>query len=300
MRILISADLHYDVARSRDAARQLAAGACRQGGDALVLLGDTAGRDLEPWRRCLELFAPFSGVKLLVPGNHCLWCRRGETSIERYERILPAVVAEAGFRLLDHEPQILDGVGLAGSVGWYDYAFRDAGLAIPLPFYQAKVAPGAAARLERHRHLVSAHADELTDRQLAIMSRWMDGQYVRLGMDDEQFTELLTGKLARQLEQLAGRVGRIAAFLHHAPFEELVPRSRSDRLAFAAAFMGAPRLGQALLACRKVTDVYCGHVHWPARHRIGRCNVVSIGSTYVAKRLETLELTETHSRTAEP
>jgi hypothetical protein len=119
--------------------------ACAASGDALVLVGDTAGADLQPLRECLGLFERFGGLRLLVPGNHCLWCRAGEDSLHRYERVLPAVAGEAGFAVLDHQPATCGAVGLVGSVGWYDYSFADESLGIPADFYRAKVAPGAAA-----------------------------------------------------------------------------------------------------------------------------------------------------------
>ena len=48
MRILVTADLHYDIERSRAPTRQLAREIAATGGDALVLVGDTAGADLTP------------------------------------------------------------------------------------------------------------------------------------------------------------------------------------------------------------------------------------------------------------
>lgn len=291
MRILITADLHYDMARSRESAERIAHEVLRKGGDALVLLGDTAGAVIEPFRRCLELFDGFTGQKFLVPGNHCLWCRDGENSIERYEHVLPAVAGKAGFSVLDHEPAVLGSVGLVGSVGWYDYSFRDRSLGIPEPFYRAKLAPGAAGRTKHHRHLLDEYSGQLSQRSLSINARWMDGMHVKLGMEDAEFVEMLGDRLTRQLAALEERADTIVAFLHHLPFRELVPKDRPDRFAFAAAFLGAQQLGEILLGCKKVTRVYCGHSHWPTRHRIGHIEVVNVGSTYLEKRLEVLELT---------
>lgn len=290
MRILITADLHYDVVRSRQGALEMARRVCRMGGDALVLVGDTAGRETSMLRECLRLFEDFGGRKFIVPGNHCLWCRPGESSLDRYERLIPQEAGAEGFAVLDHEPVVLGEVGLVGSIGWYDYSFREKSLGIPLAYYRAKVAPGAAERMEEHEALHRSHAGRLTERQLDIGTRWMDGQYVHLGMSDEEFVEKLTDKLARQLSELSQRVERIVAFVHHLPFEELVPRGRPDRFAFAAAYMGSRRLGEVLKACPKVTHVYCGHSHWLARHAIDHMTVINVGSTYTEKQLEILEL----------
>jgi len=288
MRILITADLHYDIERSRAPTRRLAREVITTGGDALVLVGDTAGADLAPFRKCLELFADFPGLKLLVPGNHCLWCREGETSLDRYEKLLPELASEAGFSVLDHEPVVLGQAGLVGSIGWYDYSFREESLGIPPAFYRAKVSPGAASGGERD-DLLAEYGERLTERQLSVGVRWMDGVRVRLGMTDEQFVVRLAETMRRQLEEVSARCERIIVLMHHLPFRELVPKDRPDRFAFAAAFMGAARFGEILLAFDKVTDAYCGHSHWRSEYRIGHVNVVNIGSTYVTKRLEVLE-----------
>jgi hypothetical protein len=118
----------------------------------------------------------------------------------------------------------------------------------------------------------------------------MDGVHVRLGMGDVEFTQMLAQKLRRQLAQISPKVSRIAAFMHHLPFGELVPQERPDRFAFAAAFMGSPAIGEVLLECPKVVCICCGHSHWPSRIKIGHVDVISIGSTYTEKRLEVLEL----------
>ena len=114
MRIVASSDLHYNIPRSRASAEDLAARVCALGGDVLVLVGDTAGADFGPFRDALRLFSGFRGLKFLVPGNHCLWSHRGGDSLHRYRTELPTLVAEEGFVLLDHNPQALGAVGLAG------------------------------------------------------------------------------------------------------------------------------------------------------------------------------------------
>jgi hypothetical protein len=291
MRILSTADLHYDIRRSQGPTEELAARALATGGDALVLVGDSAGRDPQPLRECLRLFEGFTGRKLLVAGNHCLWCYPDEpSSWDRYHDKLPEVAAEEGFEVLDHAPVQIGGVGLAGSVGWYDYSFRDESLDIPVPFYAAKVSPGAAARFEEHDALMAAHGDGLTERHMSMGVRWMDGQYVRLGMTDEEFVAYLADRLDGQLAALGESCERIVSFIHHLPFAMIAPEGRPDRFAFTAAYMGAQRFGDMLLKHEKVSHVYCGHSHWRDQQRIGHLDVINIGSTYVEKHLEVLDL----------
>jgi len=271
---------------------ELARRACRMGGDALVLVGDTASAAHQPLRDCLALFADFPGRKLLVEGNHCLWCLPGEDSIQRYERIVPAIAAEAGFAVLDHQTVVLGPVGLVGSIGWYDYSYRQEELGIPVEFYRAKVAPGAAQRLPEHRELVSRYRGQLADWHFNISARWMDGVHVRMDMSDEEFLEYVLGRLRGHLAELEAdpAVRQVVAFVHHLPFRQLLPEDRPEQFAFAAAFLGSDRIGQALLASRKLTHVFCGHSHWPGRCRIGPVEVVNLGCTYSEKHLEVLEL----------
>lgn len=292
MKILATADLHYDIARSRLPAQKLAAEVCSMRADALVLVGDTAGANPDVLVECLKLFDGFSGRKFLVPGNHCLWCRAGETSLDRYYRVVPEAAGSAGFSVLDHQPAVLGNVGLVGSIGWYDYSMCEESLGVPLPFYQAKVAPGAAAYLDEphHRELLTRWGSKLGQRQMSMGVRWMDGQHVRLPMSDEQFTENLAQRLAGQIDEISPRVDRVVAFLHHLAFREQLPPDRPDRFAFAFAYLGSVRLGEILLARPKVTNVFCGHSHWVDCRNIGPLCVVNIGSTYVDKRLEVLEL----------
>ena len=290
MKVLVSADLHYDIARSRGPAEGLIAEACDIGGDAIVLVGDTAGARLGPLADALDLLNDFGGRKLMVPGNHCLWCRDEDDSLDRYERIIPELAGRHGFEVLDTAPVVCGPVGFVGSVGWYDYSFADEELGIPKAFYEAKVSPGAASQMSSLRHLLSEYRNEISDRALALRARWMDGRYVKLPMSDLEFCQLLADKLAAQLADLAREVDRIVAFMHHLPFAELVPKDRPDRSAFAAAYLGSGIFGRVLLACPKVTHIYCGHSHWHGRENIGGVEVVNVGSTYTHKRLEILEI----------
>jgi len=292
MRLLVTADLHYDAARSRAPAQAVAREVLRTGGDVLVLVGDTAGARHEPLKECLGLFAAFGGRKFLVPGNHCLWCLPGEDSIQRYERIVPALAGEMGFAVLDHHPTILDGVGLIGSIGWYDFSYREQRLGIPVEFYRAKVAPGAAEKLPEHRDLVETFRERLAEWHFDLTARWMDGVHVRMNMTDEQFLAYLLERLEGQVRAFQDdpRVHRVLAFVHHLPFRQLVPADRPEHIAFASAFMGSDRIGQVLLASSKLSHVFCGHSHWRGRCRINGVEVINVGSTYLEKHLEVLDL----------
>ena len=54
MKIVVTADLHYDITRSRGPTQRLAEKICHEGGHVLVLVGDSAGADLRHLRDCLH------------------------------------------------------------------------------------------------------------------------------------------------------------------------------------------------------------------------------------------------------
>ncbi len=289
MKLLVTSDLHYNVARSRAGVLRLAEEVCATPADALLVLGDVAGQDLGILREALGLFDGFAGRKLFVCGNHELWAPPGGSSLERLEAQVPAICREAGFHPLDLEPVVIGEVGLVGSVAWYDYSYRPERLGIPLRFYQAKTAPGAAGRIEAHMHLL-ADSSDVPAESLAMGARWMDGQHVHLPMSDEQFCEQLLARLAAHLAAIEPRCRTIVAGLHHVPFAEMVPQASDPSWAFAQAFLGSPRFGAVLLACPKVAVMLCGHAHQADRRRIGHIQCINVGCTYVEKRVEAIRI----------
>jgi predicted phosphodiesterase len=289
LRILVTADLHYDIPRSREPARAVAEEICRSQADVVLVLGDVAGRNADIVRDCLRLFDGFPGAKLFVAGNHDIWTDEGECSLERFEVTLPAICRETGFHPLDMEPLVIGDVGFAGSMGWYDYGYRPKWLNVPLRFYEEKVAPGAAARFTRYRHLL-ARADDVPESAMGIGARWMDGEHARLPMSDIDFCGRLLDRFTRGLTEVASRCERIVAGFHHVPFTALVPANHRPSWAFASAYLGSERFGEAVLAEPKVRYAFCGHSHLPGRVRAGHVECINVGCTYREKRYEVVEV----------
>ncbi len=286
MRIIATADLHYDILRSRAPTERIASAINAQPADALLIVGDACAHDLGILRQCLQLFDAFPGKVFYVAGNHDLWTY-GD-SLDRHERELAEVCEETGVWYLDARPYVRDGVALVGSVGWYDYSFRNPGLGIPDRFYEQKVGPGAAAYMEMH-HL-DTDAPDVSAVARSITTRWMDGVHVHLPMNDAQFTRRLRDRLADHLEAVAPEAEHIVVAMHHLPFEPMVRRTGRPNWDFANAFMGSRLFGELLLTMPKVRHVLCGHSHHPMRVRIGHIECVNIGSTYTAKRQEVLDV----------
>ncbi len=289
MRIIVTSDLHYNIARSKAPTEAIAREICGMGGDVLIFAGDTASVDLKVLDEVFDLFADFSGVKMAIAGNHELWTLGGGDSLHRYEVELAKACSRNGVHYLDGSPMNLDGVAFVGNMGWYDYTFRPSLMGIPLRFYQRKIAPGAAAYYEEHRDLVEGYGD-VPSASLDITCRWMDGQRVNLPHGDLAFTQMLAAKLRDHLERVHGASDRVIVALHHLPFAELVPHTIVPALEFATAFLGSEVFGETLLDFPKVSHVFCGHSHREKSCRKGNLVCHCVGSTYREKRYEVIDV----------
>jgi Icc-related predicted phosphoesterase len=287
MRLLATADLHFNHPRSRPLAEGLIDEMNRAGGDVLLLVGDTAVADGDALEQALTRFR-FPGPRLFVAGNHELWTNGGD-SHALYARELPRRVRDLGWQWLETDPFRAGDVAVVGSVGWYDYSFAPPSLGIPRRFYEHKISPGAARHLGGYAELLDEARGDLSAGVLEIMARWNDGNFVKLHRSDEQFLDELLTRLDAQLAAVAD-ARRVVAAVHHLPFHQLLPPSRSAQWDFARAFLGSERIGQVLLNHRNVLDVLCGHSHFAAEATVGHIRAVNIGSGYRNKTFRILEV----------
>ena len=286
MRLLVTADLHYNHPRSRAVADELIDRMNRAGGDVLLVVGDTAAADGDELERCLSRFT-FGGPKLLVAGNHELWTL-GDDSYQVFRNQLPRRARELGWHWVQTEPLRLDGISILGSVGWYDYAFGRASLGIPRRFYEHKISPGAVERCPGFGHLLHP-SDDISDTARNVVARWNDGRYVKLGRSDQQFLDELLAELEMQLVATP-QSDTVVVAVHHVPFEPLLPPSHGAQWDFARAYLGSPRIGELLLRFENVRWVLCGHSHVPAKCHICPVHAVNIGSGYRWKTFQTIDL----------
>ncbi len=289
MKVIALADLHYNIPRCREHVQEQARAVCQKGGDVLVIAGDTASTEIHFFEDALRLFQDFPGRKLLVSGNHDVWVLAAEDSRKRYEQTLPDICRGHGFEYLDAGPVVIDGTAFVGTMGWYDYSFRDESLAVPLRFYEAKVGPGAAEALRRHQYLVNGHGD-VTEAMKQITAIWRDGQHVRLGATDAEFTAEQAGKLQRHLDEVAPQVQQIVAVVHHLPIWGMAPQAEEPNWRFARAFLGSCCFGEMLDRQPKVRYVLAGHSHWPHRGRGVHAEYINVGSGYHRKHEVEVEL----------
>ncbi len=286
MRLLVTADLHYNHPKSRALADEVIDRMNAAGGDVLLVVGDTAAADGDAFERCLGRFQ-FAGPKLVVAGNHELWTN-GPDSYELLHCTLPARAAAIDWRWIQGEPFVADDLAIVGSVGWYDYSFAQANLEIPLRFYEHKVSPGAAERFEEFAFLFDRQ-DDLPAGAKEIVARWNDGRHVKLHRSDREFLAELLQQLERQLQSLADKRQIIAA-AHHLPFRELLPPPHSAQWDFAKAYLGSEAIGHLLLRFPNVSHLFCGHSHMPCDLHVGHIHAINIGSGYRSKTFYSLDV----------
>jgi predicted phosphodiesterase len=285
MRLLVTADLHYNHPKSREPAELLIEEMNGAGGDAVLVIGDTGVSDGDSLEQCLARFR-IDGPKLFVAGNHELWTH-GPDSYSTFKEHLPRRVRDLGWHWLQDAPVVAGETTIIGSVGWYDYSFAQASLGIPHRFYEAKVSPGAAEHLEEWSYLLERD-DDVPTYAREVVARWNDGKFVKLHRSDAAFLEELCEQLRSQLESV--KTPRIIAAIHHLPFRELLPPPHSAQWDFAKAYLGSERIGELLLGFPAVTDVFCGHSHFPADATIGHIHALNIGSGYRSKTFKALDL----------
>jgi predicted phosphodiesterase len=286
MRLLVTADLHYNHPKSRVLADELIDRMNAAGGDVLLVVGDTAVGDGDSFERCLSRFN-LAGPKLVVAGNHELWTL-GDDSYTLLHDTFPRRAAAIGWQWIQDEPFVAGDLAIVGSVGWYDYSFAQPSLGIPERFYEHKISPGAAERFAEFAFLFD-RTDDLSPAAREVVARWNDGRHVKLHRGDREFLAELNAALAQQLDALAGKRQVIAA-VHHLPFRELLPPPHSAQWDFAKAYLGSDAIGRLLLKYRNISHVFCGHSHLPADLMVGHIHAINIGSGYRSKTFYTLDV----------
>ncbi len=270
MKIVATGDIHYDLIQNRteyEAFLHFIESMECEKPDVLVMVGDTVGLGHSKLEECLNIFRTVAPVCIMVFGNHDYWSPEGDTF--RHLEIIKTRIKGCGFKLLDENPEIIDGIGFAGNCSWYDYSFAPAEVS-PRSSYEKKIFRG---------HII-----------------WNDLHFVRLGKTDGEYTNELIEKLESDIRELESEVVQIVAVTHHIGFMEmLTTREEFPGWNFCNAFMGSRGLGDMLLQHPKVRYHICGHTHDQKVVKKGHLVSINPGSTYDEKKFMSLVVNEDSS-----
>ena len=203
--------------------------------EALIVAGDV-GESLADVKRGLQLLREQVRCPVWVlAGNHDLWARPPYDSRQLWLEKVPATVRATGCQWLEGTAFVLRGVGVAGTIAWYDYSGADPSVQATAPqFAQQKMHYNADA--------------------LRIDWEW----------SDPEFAEMVSVPFLSQLDHLESdpSVARIVVATHVPILDGQMHRDPADhRWAFSNAYFGNLTLGRKVLGHRKVSHVVSGHTH---------------------------------------
>jgi 3',5'-cyclic AMP phosphodiesterase CpdA len=211
--------------------------------DCLILAGDV-GERLDGYRDMLQLLQALNCPRLILAGNHDLWARDGVSSEQLWTETLPRLTRDYGAIWLEGENWARDGLGVCGTLGWYDYTGKHP--SIPM-----------------------------TDEQYFLDKRrlgMVDGDYIDWLWNDIEFAALIGEAFSARLAALDAdpAIREILVVTHVPAFAEAIERRPGD-LGWNSsnAYFYNLTLGDRIAASRKVRRVVSGHTHIGKHAQVG-------------------------------
>lgn len=254
-RIAITSDLHLPITKIERLA-VLADEMAAFAPNAAILAGDLA-ESLAELDRCLQLFRSRLPCPVWVlAGNHDLWVRRASDSKAVWQEKLPQAVVHSGCHYLEGISFVVNGIGVAGTIAWYDYSAAD-------PSIQASTVTFAQQKFNYNNDA------------LLIDWEWSDPEFA--GMVSAPFLSALDRLEADQ------SVRQILVVTHVPLLEEQMHRDpTTPSWAFTNAYFGNLTLGKQVLARPKVTHVISGHTHVGKSAMVKRPGMAAIDARVLA------------------
>jgi len=123
MRIIVTSDTHYHPSY-RSALERLIPDIAAQNPDCVIVAGDV-GETITGFDHMLTLLEAFPCPRLILAGNHDVWANNDYSSQQLWEAVLPSHTRDHGAVWLEGENWSKNGLGICGTLGWYDYSARD-------------------------------------------------------------------------------------------------------------------------------------------------------------------------------
>jgi putative phosphoesterase len=260
MKIGVISDLHIDVTPlNRRILPYIIEAAESAELDVFILAGDLSP-DLLELSKILIAFTESSlnCPKLFVPGNHDIWVINPShvTSEQKY-RVISEICRECDFHSLVASPFAVNGVGFCGTIGWYDYSFRQEKYKISEARYESKQLSGSV---------------------------WNDLNYAKWGGADAAVAHRFEDDLQRQIDTIKESVSQVIVVTHHIPFQACVRYRGKLPSDFFSAFMGSQGLGEICLKEPLVTHALFGHTHFPIQQQVEGVTAICSPIGYLYER----------------
>lgn len=231
--------------------------------DVFVIAGDISDY-LKVLVDSLSLLHVQGCKNLYVAGNHDIWFEHngGPGSLEKYSHEIGAICKRKGFLHIPDQPYVTEDTAFVGSIGWYDYSFRQPELDIKIEHYEQKEYRGAV---------------------------WYDLFRVDWSFNDIEATNLFNQKLEYDLQTLPNSIKRIVYVSHHLPFRDLTVYKNRLPWDFHSAFMGAESSGRILLNDERIVLSISGHSHVRNLIKVGTITAMTVPLGYGRPADEDLE-----------
>lgn len=233
MRIIITSDVHFHFSWY-DIFKHFVKRLTELEADLLILAGDI-GEPLDVFSEALDLFADVAPQRVALAGNHDVWNRdMSYPSRELWEKKLPSTAVAKGYHWLEDENLSIDGLGIAGSLAWYDYS-------------------GKADEIKM--------SDDDYMRLKSLISN--DGKYVDWPWLDVQIAEMLSDGLIERLDLLEqdDAINDVLLVTHVPIFADMQRSMGDPEKRIADAYYLNLTLGKRVLPYQKLRMVMSGHVH---------------------------------------
>ena len=215
--------------------------------DLLIVAGDT-GEPLELFAQGLQTLAPICKQRAALAGNHDVW-RREKGYVYSSERLWEAELARVaranGYLWLEQDNLVVGGVGICGTIGWYDYGGKPDQLPFDDDFY------------------------EVIKLQVTNDARYIDWRW-----SDREFAARVGDAFQARLDRLEAdpSVYEVLVTTHVPLYAGALRPSATPEQALLNAYYANVGLGEKVLTRPKVRAVVSGHVHHERRLSIPRAN----------------------------
>jgi hypothetical protein len=257
MRVAVFSDIHADINTARedpDFTLKLIAHLNEMDIDMLLVVGDISGSFSGIQSFFYDLQTVDVKYRLFCPGNHDIWVNQAsfDGSLAKYYELLPELSQYFDWHYLPQNPLIIDGIGFAGTIGWYDYSTRNLQFddQINKESYQQKINPVSGSKwMDRY----FAKFGNLTDGQ--ITSRFnldlqMDLKKLGIQSNAPVIDEKNVSKNNPKTEYLSDKnkkdLDTLIVSSHFVPFQEFITYRGTLHWDYFSAFIGNLSLGQII------------------------------------------------------